>query len=518
MKKYFNTTGPCNNKAHYMVPVLERNSEIMPLIEQGHYFVIHAARQTGKTTLLKTLTNHINSKDDYYALYCSLESVQVFTEPEKGIREILNNLKKVIRYSKIPNKEKFAENTENETASTLISVALSDFCIILKKPLIIFFDEIDGLENGTLVTFLRQLRDGYISRYEIPFVYSTALVGLRDVRDYKTKIREGRNTLGSKSPFNIIEKTLSLKNFSRQEISDLYHKHTEATEQVFENSCVEYIYEQSCGQPWLVNAVAKEVIDEILKNDFSKPVTKESAEQAIQNIILRRDTHIDSLIDKLKEDRVRKIIEPVILTTEKSYINYNSDDLQYCIDLGLIKKEKSLLKPANPIYTEVIIRELSHNTQSHFETDINNVWINNSGEIDMEALLKAFQQFWRENSDIWIEKYQYKEAAPHLILQAFLQRIINGGGDILREYSYGKKRIDLYVRYGKNKYPLELKLHYGKKTKADGLTQLAEYMDGYGEKTGWLIIFDRDENKTWEQKIYWETEKYQDKIIHIVGC
>jgi len=344
-------------------------------------------------------------------------------------------------------------------------------------------------------------------------------VGMRDIRDYKSKIREGRQTLGSKSPFNIIEKTFSLGNFTKEEITKLYEQHTNKTKQIFENQAIEYIYEQSDGQPWLVNAIAKEIIEEILIDDYSKPVTKELAEQAIQNIILRRDTHIDSLIDKLKEERVKEVIEPIIITTkENDNFNFSSDNVQYCIDLGLISSNLKKLQISNPIYREVIVRELTYNSQISLETKIKNIWINKNNKIDMNGLLKAFQEFWRENSNIWVEKYQYKEAAPHLILQAFLQRIINGGGDILREYAYGSKRIDLCVRFAGNKYPVELKIDYGKKTIPDGLEQLAEYMDGFGETTGWLVIFDRNEDKSWDEKLFWKAERYNNKTINIVGC
>jgi hypothetical protein len=84
--------------------------------------------------------------------------------------------------------------------------------------------------------------------------------------------------------------------------------------------------------------------------------------------------------------------------------------------------------------------------------------INSDGTIDMNGLLKGFQDFWRENGEIWIEKYEYKEAAPHLILQAFLQRVINGGGQIIREYAAGTKRFDLCILFNKNKYAIELKI------------------------------------------------------------
>jgi hypothetical protein len=136
----------------------------------------------------------------------------------------------------------------------------------------------------------------------------------------------------------------------------------------------------------------------------------------------------------------------------------------------------------------------------------------------MTGLLKCFQQFWRENSDIWMEKYDYKEAAPHLILQAFLQRIINGGGTILREYAAGTRRMDLCVIYGKTKYPVELKLMYSKSVIQEGLMQLSKYMTTLGEHTGWLVIFDRSDTKNWDEKIYWQVESFEGKVINVVGC
>ncbi len=517
MKKYFNIAGPCNGKSHYMLPVLKRVKEIENLVEYGQYFVVHAPRQTGKTTLVKELVNFYNAGGNYYALYCSLESVQVFTNEHLGMPEILSNLKKSIMFSTLPKKEFFGIDLNEASTSTLINIALAKYCLELDKPLIIFFDEIDGLQNGTLVTFLRQLRDGYITRPEITFVHSIALVGMRNIRDYKSKMRDNQQTLGSASPFNIITKSLTIINFSISDIETLYAQHTLATGQVFEKPVIEKIFEQTDGQPWLVNAIAREIIEEILTNDYTKSISIDLVEQAIQNIILRRDTHIDSLLDKLKDQRVRRIIEPIILGTANA-INRSDDDTQYCIDLGLIADKERILQPANKIYAEVIIRTLNYDSQYNLHTQIANSWIDNKGHIDMTGLLKGFQQFWRENSDIWIEKFDYKEAAPHLILQAFLQRIINGGGIILREYASGRERMDLCVVYKNNKYPIELKIMYSKSVVQEGLVQLSNYMATLGEKTGWLVIFDRSNKRKWDKKIYWKTEHPEGKTIHVVGC
>jgi hypothetical protein len=225
---------------------------------------------------------------------------------------------------------------------------------------------------------------------------------------------------------------------------------------------------------------------------------------------MNRQTHIDSLLERLKEPRVRKIIEPVIMGHENE-ISIENEDTKYCFDLGLIRDNLGKIEPSNAIYKEVIIRALTYNNQYHLIQKINPVWVNPDGTIDMNGLLKGFQDFWRENGEIWIEKYEYKEAAPHLILQAFLQRVINGGGQIVREYAAGTKRFDLCILFNKNKYAIELKINYGPKTFPDGLTQMAEYMDKVGEKEGWLVIFDRNPDKSWDERIYWKTEEYDEK-------
>ncbi|OQX98079.1 MAG: hypothetical protein B6I20_11510, partial [Bacteroidetes bacterium 4572_117] len=125
-----------------------------------------------------------------------------------------------------------------------------------------------------------------------------------------------------------------------------------------------------------------------------------------------------------------------------------------------------------------------------------------SGKINMVKLIEAFQQFFRENSETWLQRFDYKEAGPQLLLQAFLQRIINGGGRVEREYLYGSRRTDILVTWPFDnkvqKTIVELKLKYKslEKTIENGLEQTADYMDKCGTKEGHLIIFDRSINKT----------------------
>jgi hypothetical protein len=520
MKKFFNIAGPCHPEKHYMLPAQERCKGLIDLIEREQYFVIHAARQTGKTTLLLELTQQLNASGEYYALYCSLETAQGIHEAEKGIPAIMNIVTTEVEFNKTLQGYPFAENAEYSHFNTVLRKSLSMFCEKLDKPLVILFDEIDCLSNGTLIAFLRQLRDGYVNRHRIPFVHALALVGMRNILDYKGKIREDRETLGSASPFNIVKTSKTLRNFTQEEIAALYAKHTEETGQRFSPEAIEEVYEDTQGQPWLVNAIACEIVEQILNFDVSQTISSDHVEQAVQTLILRRDTHIDSLMERLKEERVRRIVEPVILGESRGYDPID-DDYQYVLDLGLLRQSENILLPSNPIYTEVIIRTLSFRAQMEIDQqqslpDLPAYVIN--GKLDMNRLLRDFQQFWRENSDIWVERYHYKEAAPHLILQAFLQRIVNSGGQISREMASGTDRLDLCVQYQDTKYPIELKLRYSEHTYDEAKRQLAGYMDTLGCAEGWVIVFDRRKTISWEEKIFWKTHTLDGKTMHLIGC
>ncbi|MDR1120082.1 MAG: ATP-binding protein, partial [Dysgonamonadaceae bacterium] len=335
--KYFNVAGPCIEDKHYMLNATERlHNELAELINAEQYYVIHAARQTGKTTLLLNLANKINKRGEYYAVYCSLENAYGIVDPEKGIKSVMGSIKSAIKTFSAILKKPFTDNSDLTDFSNVLKDSLTDFCSTLDKPLILLFDEADCLSEGTLLSFLRQLRNGYVNRSIAPFPMSVALVGMRNIRDYKAKIRADRETLGTASPFNIITRSLTLRNFTEEEVVTLYRQHTDETGQIFEDCAVKLAFNQTQGQPWLVNAIAREIIIEQLKKDFTKPISAEMVSEAIKTIILRRDVHIDQLLDKLKEERVRKVVEQVIIG-EGANIETLSDDYNYVKDLGLIR-------------------------------------------------------------------------------------------------------------------------------------------------------------------------------------
>lgn len=402
---------------------------------------------------------------------------------------------------------------------------LSEF---LPKPLVLFIDEIDALVGDSLVSVLRQIRSGYVNRPS-SFPNSIVLCGVRDVCDYRI-VLSNQDIITGGSAFNIKAESLHLGNFTPEEVRQLYQQHTDETGQEFDEACFPMIWEATEGQPWLVNALGYEVTIRMKANrDRSVRIIPEMIYRAQEQIIYRRDTHIDILIDKLKEPRVKRVIEPILANSEEADEGIMSDeDIMYVKDMGLVVKERGKpIRISNAIYREIIPRELTASTQQQLLQDP--LWYQNpDNSINMEKLLTDFQQFFRQNSDAWIGKFDYAEAGPQLLLQAYLQRIVNGGGYIDREYGLGRRRTDLLIRkpltdgYGGpiQRIVLELKIKRGSLEKVidDGLRQTYEYMDTVGTvDEGHLIIFDRSKEKTWEERIWHKPYQYNEKTILVWG-
>ncbi len=519
--KFFNTAGPVNPEDHYYLPNKLDEQELRMLITQKKYFILHAPRQTGKTTAVSEFIKKINQEDQYIALYVNVEAAQAARSNIKDgmetiLEELLNHIKNQLPHEQniISYLEKKIDN-QKFSGSSLKSI-LQHWSTQSSKPIILFIDEIDSLIGDTLISTLRQLRSGYKNRPNM-FPQSICLIGVRDVRDYRIWSKAEQQIILGGSAFNIKAKSLRLSDFTKEDVKKLYEQHTHETEQKFTPEAVEYAFEQTQGQPWLVNALAYEACFEDVK-DQTKTITNEDLERARETLIKRQDTHLDVLIDKLKEDRIKNIVNEILYSGTHDE-NFSLDDLKYARDLGLIAQQE--IKIANPIYQEIVPRALTSKKQESINQKT--LWYQNPDKsINMNKLMTEFSQFYRESFDNWIDSIAYKESGPHLLLMAFLQRIINGGGTILREYALGKKRVDLLVTWPYKKTEtqrivIELKIWYGPKAYQEGLEQTAKYMNTSNATEGHLVIFDRRENRTWDEKIYDKIETHENKTIHVWG-
>jgi hypothetical protein len=213
---------------------------------------------------------------------------------------------------------------------------------------------------------------------------------------------------------------------------------------------------------------------------------------------------------------VRRVVEPVILGEQLVETSVNDEDYRYVQDLGLLKEVNGALVPSNKMYAEIIGRYLSRDEQTRMMQSVPQVpWATADG-LDMPGLMAAFQKFWRENSGADRRAYEYGEATPHLVLMAFLQRVTNGKGHIMREMALGSKRLDLCVEYRDKRYAVEVKTSRNFAGE-DSYRQLAGYLGTLGLPEGWMAIFDEDKSKPWDEKLYRRDVEFDGKTLHIVG-
>jgi hypothetical protein len=376
----------------------------------------------------------------------------------------------------------------------------------------LFLDEIDALLDESLLSVLRQLRDGYPSR-PTGFPHSMALIGLRDVRDYKIKLRPDTESSGTSSPFNVKVESIRLRDFTAEEVARLYRQHTQETGQVWTDESVAQAFELTQGQPWLANALAYHLTNRVIR-DRNVTLTQEHIEAAKDALIERRDTHLDSLVARLNEPRVRKVIEP-ILTGDVSFDPTFNDDFSFVRDLGLVAQRDGAMVISNPIYAEIIPRILNFHVQMGIY--LKPQWfVADDGTLDLMKLIDGFLEFWQRHGEVLLKGMPYHEAAPHLVFMAYLQRVVNHGGVIEREFAVGTGRADLVTAFGGRQDVIELKLRRGNYTLTDGLEQVSRYAKRLGRDTGFLIIFDPKSATPWEERGEIEQVEHQGVTVVVV--
>ena len=353
--RFFNTAGPMRLEDHYAIPPLARVdvAKLLELIRAKQYFVLHAPRQTGKTSVLLALRDLLNSGEagDFRCVHTNVEVGQVARDDvARGMRAILSRLAMRARLLRddFPH-DSWCAALEASGPDDALGYLLSNWCMANPTPLVLLLDEIDSLVGDTLLSVLRQLRAGYEQRPE-GFPHSVVLCGVHDIRDYRIRSTPGEVVAGG-SPFNIAAKSLRLGNFTEAQTRALVAQHEEETGQRFSPAALDSVWTQTQGQPWLVNALCAEAcFDNEAGRDRSRAIEVDDIFAAREELILSRRTHLDQLAHKLEEERVRRVVEPILSGSEALH---HLRDLEYVRDLGLIDARQPP-RIANPIYGEVV--------------------------------------------------------------------------------------------------------------------------------------------------------------------
>ncbi|MEO5344373.1 MAG: ATP-binding protein [Gammaproteobacteria bacterium SHHR-1] len=346
MQRFFNNAGPIKPEMHYHLPLLQRMDwqEIQQLIREQRYFVLHAPRQTGKTSTLLAMMKALNASGDYACAYANIEGAQAARGDEtQGIPTACSAIARSVEdYTQDPAlNDWWTQAGRQHQPQDQLTQLLRHWAKVTPKPTVLLLDEVDALVGDTLISLLRQIRAGYAQRPEY-FPQSIVLCGVRDVRDYRME-QEGAQVITGGSAFNIKATSLRMDNFTEAETQALWLQHTEATGQIFDPAIFPELWQDSRGQPWLVNALGYAVTWEDREaRERSRPIGLVDYKAARERLIQSRATHLDQLSNKLKEARVHGVIARLLSTEEEDAEGLNTDDLQYVADLGLITLRPSV--------------------------------------------------------------------------------------------------------------------------------------------------------------------------------
>ncbi|WP_216900506.1 ATP-binding protein [Nocardia alni] len=501
--RYFNTAGPCYPDLHYMIPAEDLLHDAQKYIESGYSLVVHMPHRIGKTTTLLGLARRLNTEGNFLALSISCETAEVVGNDVAAVEEMLLSQLRFAAELKGLAPELLPPQPWPDAASgTRLEAGLVAWAQRCPRPLVLLFDEIGALWGDALRNVLRQLRAGSIQNYRNS-VHSVVLSGLRDVQDYHdvqdgmAATTENLSRKGISNPFSTAMKFIQLGNFSQDEVARLYRQHTADTGQEFDDKAIDLAFRCTQGQPWLVNAMAWEIL---VGMSVHETITLGHVELAKKRLILSRATHLDSLTGKLNEPRVRRVIEPIITGDVPTPVAEFDDDVTYTRDLGLIDQGKKL-RIANPIYQEVILSVLADSTEASINVAPSSFRFDD-GRIDFPRLLREFASFWMRHGDVLAARDNYHESAAQLVLMGYLHRIVNGAGHIDREIGVGRGRVDLLIRQpyrdsegtrAEQREAIEIKVwagHHGDPLD-EGLAQLDGYLDRLTLDTGTLVVFDR---------------------------
>ncbi|MCI0694294.1 AAA-like domain-containing protein [candidate division KSB1 bacterium] len=491
----FNITGKILSDRHYYVDLTPQLEKLTVLVEKGRYFVINRPRQFGKTTTLDFLAQLLLQSKFYLPVFISFEGFgSVVNEPlHKFYALFWDN---VIAYLKLV-KRTLKWKPNNNAAASDPTFGFKDnvgrFCKAAgRKKIVLLVDEADGIPETFIIEFLHALREMYLARDLQPTFHAVALAGVHDIKNLKMRVRDESKSVGSYSPFNIAIDYV-IPAFTRENIRDYYAQHTAETGQVFDEKVITRVHELTSGHPWLVSALAKRLVEEIVP-DRAITIETKHVDEAVQLLLKEHNTNFDSLIKHAHEPELQPIVLDLL---QGKYYPFTPFDpvLNRLALYGVIRAgEGNGCTIGNPIYAQVLLASFHRVMAAQMiNGDVKAGVIDADGRLDFRRVLDKFQAFMKTKGPEIVRSHEFKEATGQLLLLSYLDLLVNGKGWTFKDVQSGDGRIDVICCYKTQKEIVELKLWYGEQRYEQGLEQLLGYLESESLSQGYLVVFDRRE-------------------------
>lgn len=526
MGKCFNVEGACNPNEHYMVNLDKRILEIEKLVAHKKYFTIQKGRQYGKTTTLNCLKDKLSSA--YSVFYISFEGIaEESYQNESSFCQIFAGLLyDTIYYHEVDGiaaeckaaLEKMSCMQESNGVFRVLSNLISDICSTAQKPVVLMIDEVDQAGGyPVFLTFLGMLRNKYLKREQRATFHSVILSGVYDIRNLKLKMDSGVETQRN-SPWNIAAKFTVNMNFTKLEIEKMLLEYEQDNQTYMDRSRMAgLIYEYTLGYPFLVSAICK-IIDEDLKNvgQFQPGTdawTKAGFLEAVKILLSEKNSLFDSLINKLYDyPSLKNMIYAILFSGEQITFHFDNQVIDIAYMFGFVKNESGNMAIANRIfemrlYNMFLAEEELNSRLFSVGTMDKNQFVQN-GILNMDLVMKKFMLHWNELYSLADEKFIENNGRKFFLL--YLKPIINGTGNYYIEaQTRNSRRIDIVVDYNGRQYIIEVKIWHGNEYNRRGELQLADYLESYHMKRGYLLSFNFNKQK----KVGIKEVKCKDKEI-----
>jgi len=490
-KRYFEKSGVVDPRASYYVP-LENvtnmdNQDIKTMVDLGRYFSIFAPRQSGKTTYLEGFCYDLEEDPTYAAVLLSfqrckdLDKQRFYQLIQKDLYSQLINRLDVVNCPKLDAVKGYL-NSHNLTDHISFSELFEELNRIIEfKKIVIFIDEFDGVPISELENFLTTLRDLY-QKYKKRKDRALASVGLVGIRNI-TKL-----VVGGVSPFNIADQ-VKLTPFSLKNVRDLYDQYTEETNQPFTQEAVKKVFDETAGQPWLVNRLGT-ILTIDVKPETTDPITQQDVEKAVEILLYEENNHFDNITEKARQYK-ETFIDVVFNGVE--YIP-GDEEQSLLLTHGLIKAEGKDVYVSNAIYKKRFTRTFFRESGAIADVP-GKGYIKPDGLLDMEGVLGDFEEYvMRIGVNAFYASQKPYEKTGQFLLTAWLYQFVEGGkGELGFETPTGLGRMDILLNYQGHKYIIETKINrsHGSRTLDKAVEQVSgKYLSTEQAREGYIVIFD----------------------------
>jgi hypothetical protein len=491
-KRIFEASGEVKVEESYYVlleNVTNTNKQDMKtMIDRGRYFSIFAPRQSGKTTFFKETCRELQKDPTYVTIilnfqdYQELDKIQFYALIEKSLYSQLKNRLKEVECEKLEAVNRFLDHHHltDHISFRLLFEELNQ--LIQFKKIVIFIDEFDGIPLKELKNFLTSLR-GLYQQYKgvkQKALYSVGLVGIRNI----TKL-----IVGGVSPFNIADQ-VNFPPFSLNNVRGLYAQYTEETNQPFTGEAVRKVYQETAGQPWLVNRLGA-ILTLDIKPGTIEPINEKDVEQAIEVLLREKNDHFDNLYEKAK------LYKETFIEIVFDHVEYvpDDEDQDWLEQYGLIKDKNGSAVVFNNIYKARFIKTFFKEVNAYREISLP-AYTLAGNRLDMKRILLDFSLYITQIgvNAFYQEKKPYEKTGKFLLTAWLYQFVKSGEGDLRCEVLSGLGRMDIILTWRGIKYIIETKVNRYENINDildEGITQLSgKYLATEAADEGYLVIFD----------------------------